>query len=185
MLKRLMDAHSKLANGKIILLLLFLFLLANLVIIPAIYPKFQTLDTLSSYTPAKAYELISSYGEQGRQFYAVIETTLDVLYPLVTALLFSLMILYTFKRAFPGNNRIWYLSLLSYAVLLADYLENICVVIMLLSYPREIIAVARISNFFTIAKFVLTPLQLLFIVGLVGWLIRAIRSRHSMESVEK
>lgn len=173
-----MEAHLKLANGRIILLLLFLFLLANLVIIPAIYPKFETLDMLSSYTPGKAYDLISSYGEQGRQSYAVIEVTLDLVYPFITALMFSLMNLYTFKRAFPGNGWVLKLSLTPYAILLADYLENACVVTMLLSYPRELIAVAQISNFFTITKFVLTPLQLLFVVGLIGWFIRAIRTRR-------
>jgi hypothetical protein len=174
-----MATHSKLANGKTILFLLFLFLLANLVVIQAIYPKFQTLDTLPSYSPDQAYELISSYGEQGRQYYALIEITLDLVYPFVMALMFSLITLYTFKRAFPGNNWILYVSFAPYAVLLADYLENACVVTMLLLYPREIILVAQISNFFTIAKFALTPLQLLFIVGLIGWLFRAIRSKQS------
>jgi hypothetical protein len=103
MLKRLMNAHTRLAKGRVILLLLFLFLLANLVIIPAVYPKFQTLDTLSSYTPGKAYELMTSYGEQGRRYYLTMEATLDTLYPFLTALMFSLMILYTFRRAFPGK----------------------------------------------------------------------------------
>ena len=179
MIKKLMDIHSKLANGKVILLLLFLFLLANFVVIQAIYPKFQTLDTLSSYTPDKAFQLISSYGEQGRQYYAMIEVTLDLIYPLITALLFSLIIFYTFKRAFPGHNWTLYLSLAPYAVLLADYLENICIVSMLLMYPRESSLLAQMSNFFTIAKFYLAPLQLLFIVGLIGWLFQAIRLRQS------
>jgi hypothetical protein len=49
-----MQLHIRMASGKIILLLLVLFLLANLVIIPAVYPKFETLDTQQSYTPAKA-----------------------------------------------------------------------------------------------------------------------------------
>ncbi len=179
MLKRLMDVHSKLANGKIIFLLLFLFLLANFVIIPAIYPKFQTLDTLPSYTPDRARELISSYGDQGRQYYAVIEVTLDLIYPFATALMFSLITLYTFKRAFPGNDSVLYLSLASYTVPVADYLENACIVTMLMIYPREMILVAKMSNFFTITKLALTPFQLLFLVGLVGWLIRAVRSRSS------
>ncbi|MGA2505377.1 MAG: hypothetical protein ABSG01_14940 [Anaerolineales bacterium] len=51
MFKKLIDVHSKLTNVKIILLLLLLFLLTNYVIVPAIYPKIQTLDILSSYTP--------------------------------------------------------------------------------------------------------------------------------------
>lgn len=178
MFKELIDLHLKLAKGKIILLLLFLFLLANLVIIPIIYPKFQTLDTLSSYTTEKAYDLFSSYGQQGRQYYAIIEVTLDLVYPFVTALLFSLIILYTFKQAFPANDRILYLALAPYAVLLADYLENAGIVTMLLSYPRQIPLVPKISNVLTIAKFALTPLQLVFIVGLIGWLFRTIRSRR-------
>ncbi|CAG0957103.1 hypothetical protein ANAEL_00407 [Anaerolineales bacterium] len=179
MLTRLTDIHLKLANGKVILLLLSLFLLANFVLIPAVYPKFQTLDTLYSYTPEKARELISSYGEQGRQSYLLTEVTLDLVYPFITALLFCLLILYTFKRAFPNNRRIWNLSLSSYLVMLADYLENACVVTMLLGYPREFTAIARISNFFTVTKFALSPLQLLFLVGLIGWGIRAIRTRWS------
>jgi hypothetical protein len=173
-----MEALSKLTTGRNILILLVLFLLANFVVIPAIYPKFETLDTLSSYTPGKAYDLISSYGTQGRQSYAVIEVTLDLVYPFITALMFSLIILYTFKRAFPDQGWALKLSLTPFAVLLADYLENACVVTMLLSYPRELIAVAQISNVFTITKFVLTPFELLFIVGLIGWLIRAIRTRR-------
>ena len=179
MFKKIIDTHAKLANGIVIIILLFLFLLANSVVIQAIYPKFQTLDTLSSYTPDKAFQLISSYGEQRRQYYAVIEVTLDLVYPFVTALMFSLITLYTFKRAFPNHNWTLYLSLTPYAVLLADYLENAGIVTMLLIYPRESVLLAQISNFFTIAKFSLAPLQLIFVVGLIGWLFRTIHSKRS------
>ncbi|MGA2488892.1 MAG: hypothetical protein ABSF99_01710 [Anaerolineales bacterium] len=157
MLKNLLDVLSRLANWKIILLLLILFLLANLAVIPAIYPKFETLDTLSSYTPEKAYQLISSYGEQGRQSYAVIECTLDLAYPFITALLFSLLALVTFKKAFPASRWVPYLSLLPFLIMLVDYLENSCVVTMLLSYPRELTGLAATSNIFTVIKFALTP----------------------------
>ena len=178
MFKRLMEKYGKWADGRIILFLLFLFLLTNLVIAPAIYPKFQTLDTLSSYTPQKAYELISSYGSPGRQSYAVIEVTLDLAYPLITALMFSLMILYTFKRAFPGIGWVQYVSLAPFVVMLADFLENASVVTMLLSYPRELAGVAQAANVFTVAKFALAPLQLLFVIGLIAWPIQVIRSKR-------
>jgi hypothetical protein len=58
-------------------------------------------------------------------------------------------------------------------------LENVCIVSMLLMYPRESALLAQISNFFTIAKFSLAPLQLLFVVGLIGWLIQTIRPKRS------
>lgn len=184
MINKIMDMHLKLANGKVILLLLFLFLLANFFVIQAIYPNFQTLDTLSSYTPDHAFQLISSYGEQGRQYYAVIEVTLDLIYPIVTALMFSLIIFYTFKRAFPSNKWILYLSLAPYTVLMADLLENVCIVSLLLIYPQKSVLLAQISNFFTIVKFSLAPLQLLFVIGVIGWLVQTIRAKRSNQVPE-
>lgn len=172
-----MNSLSKLASGRNILILLFLFLLANFVLIPAVYPAFETLDIKTSYTPEQAYQLISSYGEQGRQHYLIVELTLDVLYPLVSALLFSLAILYTFQRAFPGKPGSQKLALLPFGILVADYAENICVVIMLLRYPQELPLLAQVSNIFTFLKFALTPFELLVFVGLVGWLVQAIRAR--------
>jgi hypothetical protein len=165
---------TKYATGWNILILLALFLLANFVLVPAFYPKFQTLDTLSSYTPDQAFKLISSYGAQGRQTYAIIECTLDLVYPFVSALLFSLLILYSFQRGFPNQKWARWLALLPFAVMAFDILENTAVLILLLETPRESVAVARMANFFTIGKFALTPFELIFVPGLVGWLIRVI-----------
>ena len=66
---------GRLATGKNILILLALFLLADLVVVPLVYPRFQTLDMLNGYTPTQANQLIASYGQQGRQSYAIIEAT--------------------------------------------------------------------------------------------------------------
>jgi hypothetical protein len=172
-----MNTLARWATGRNIILLLVLFLLINLVIVPAFYPKFQTLDTLSSYTPKEAYQYISSYGDQGRRAYVVIEMTLDLVYPFVSALLFSLAILYTFKRGFPTHVWSHKLALIPFGVMLADYLENACVVTMLISYPHQLISVAAASNIFTVAKFVLSPFELIFIVGLLGWLVQSLRRR--------
>jgi hypothetical protein len=155
--------------------------MANLIAIPALYPKFQTLDTLVTYSPEKAYNLISSYGEQGRQYYAMIELTLDLIYPLISALLFSFVTLYTFHHGFPGFPWTDQLALVPFGILLADYLENACIIIMLVSYPRQLSFVAEISNIFTVIKLALTPFELFFLAGLIGWLIRRIRSGRKTE----
>jgi len=169
-----MNILGKLATGKIILILLALFLLVNFVAVPLVYPKFQTLDMSNGYSPAQAYQLIASYGPQGRQNYAIIEVTLDLVYPFVSALLFGLLILYSFQRGLPNQKWAYWLAFLPFAVMASDYLENICVLILLLEYPRELDAVARIASFFTTAKLVLSPFELLFILGFGGWLIRTI-----------
>jgi hypothetical protein len=166
MSNRIINKLTQLATGKNIIILLVLFLLFNFLIIPAVYPQFQTLDMLFSYTPEKAYELISSYGEQGRQYYAVIELTLDLIY--------------TFQRALPNHRELLNLSYIPFAVMLADYLENVGIVISLLAYPQKLPLIVCLANFFTISKYILTPFELLVAVGLIGWLIRVIRSRRSI-----
>ena len=172
-----MNILRSLATVRNILILLGLFLLINFVAVPLLYPPFQTLDTLPSYTPSEAYAYLASYGAAGRQAYLVTELTLDLIYPPISALLFSTVILYTFQRAFPSHPWTNKFALLPFAVLIADYLENASVVTMLLSFPRELPAVAAVSNVFTVTKFDLSWFELIFIVGLVGWMVQALRRR--------
>ncbi len=130
-----------------------------MVVLPAFYPKLQTLDILPSYTPEQAYRSIASYGDAGRQLYLVIDLTLDLVYPFITGLLFSLATLYTFQRGFPSHPLNRKLALLPFLPMLADYVENICVIIMLLRYPVERAMVANISGIATSTKFALIPLD--------------------------
>jgi len=165
---------TKLATGKNILILLGLFLLVNFVLVPLVYPRFETLDMSSGYTPDQAYKMISSYGVQGRQTYAIIEMTLDLAYPFISGLLFSLLILYSFQRGFPDQKWMQLLAWLPFGVMLSDYLENACILILLWGYPRELAAVAQIADFFTLAKLYLSPFELVFVLGLINWLFRII-----------
>ncbi len=175
-----MQMLSKLARGRNILLLLGLFFFMNLVVIPAVYPTFQTLDTLSGYSVSEAYRYLSSYGAEGRQLYLVIELTLDLVYPFTTALMFSLLILYTFQRAFPMHTWTHKLALIPFAVMLADYLENASIVTMLMNYPRQLPFVAAAANVFTRTKFDLTPFELISFIGLAGWGIKALMARKAL-----
>jgi hypothetical protein len=172
-----MKVLKRLAVGRNILILLAFFLLIIFLVAPQVYPTFQTLDTLNSYTPQKAYELISSYGNQGRQYYMIIELTLDIIYPFISALMFSLITLYTFQRAFPKQPWLCHVAWIPFVVMLADYLENISIVTMLIAYPRQLPIVAQIADFFTETKNFLTPFELLFLVGLIFWLARVVLSR--------
>ena len=91
------------------------------------------------------------------------------------------MILYTFRHGFPGFAWTNWLALIPFAIMSADFIENGCIVIMLLSYPHYLPNVAGIANIFTITKLALTPFELLFLAGLVGWLVRWIRSKNKPE----
>ncbi len=182
MLDNLTNILGKLATGKNIIILLILMIVANAVVIPLIYPQFETLDLQSSYSPDGAYNLISSYGEQGRLHYAVIELTLDLFYPLISALLFSLFTAYTFRRIFSPQSKLQYLALIPLAVMLVDYFENISVVTMLFIFPQRIDPVAQAANLFTVTKFALSYVELaLVLIGLIGLLAKKVLGIHNQK----
>ncbi len=171
MADKLVALLTKLATSKLILLFLFLVIAVNAFVLPLIYPRFETLDLQSSYSPEKAYQLIASYGEEGRGYYALIELTLDLMYPLLSALFFSSLTIYLLRRVFPPDSLWQKLPLLGLLVMSVDYLENTGIVVMLLSYPRRLDLVAQAANMFTIVKFGLSQLELIVIVlCLAGWL---------------
>ncbi len=184
MLDNLTNILGKLATRKNIIIFLILMIVANVVVIPLIYPQFETLDLQSSYTPDGAFNLISSYGAQGRLYYAVIELTLDLVYPLISALLFSLVTAYTFRRIFPLQSKLQYLALVPLVVMLVDYLENISIVTMLFSFPQKIDPIAQAANLFTITKFALSYVELaLVLIGLIGLLAKKVLGSRNQKAL--
>jgi hypothetical protein len=188
MADKLLDALTKLATGKLVIVFILLVIAVNAFVLPAIYPSFETLDLQSSYSPERAYQFIDSYGEEGRQYYVWIELTLDLIYPLLSALMFSTLTIYLFRRVFSPESFWQKLPLLGPIVMIVDYLENAGVVTLLLSYPRRLDIVAQAANMFTVAKFALSQVELLVIaIGLLGWLGKTVytRVRSSPGSMEK
>jgi len=177
MTTKFIDLLTKLANGWLIIVFLLLVIAINAYVVPAIYPP-ETLDVQSSYSPERAYQLIGSYGEEGRQYYVLIELTLDIVYPLISALFFSSLMIYLFRRTFPLDSFCQKLPLLGPIVMVVDYLENTGIVVMLLSYPRRLDVLAQVANAFTVAKFALSYLELILIlIGLLGWLGKIVYTR--------
>lgn len=159
--------------------LLTLFLFFNLVIIPRILSRLDRLsngtgiiDMLPSYTPDKLYAHLAAFDAQGRQFYMLHELTIDVIYPAISALLFSLAAAYLLCRTFANRSRFQYLALIPLLVMLVDYLENLCIVTLLAAYPHRLPALAQIANLFTIGKWALSAVEAVLVVGsLAGFLI--------------
>ncbi len=171
MANKILALLTKLSTGWWVIVFLLLVIAVNAFVVPAIYPGFETLDMQSSYSPERAYQLIGSYGEAGRHYYILIELTLDLIYPLLAALMFSSFTIYFFRRIFPLDTFWQKLPLLGPIVMIVDYMENASIVTMLLSYPRRLDFVARAANVFTVTKSFLTwPELVLMLIGLLGWL---------------
>ncbi len=169
-----------LAKGRRLLIALAVFAVYSVAIVAPAYRRVEAysggvgaIDFLIAYTPEQAYDMISAYGRQGRQYYAAIALTLDVLFPVGSALVFSLVLTYIFHRAFKDRGVLQRTLLVPPAAMVADLLENLTIATMLLSYPRKLPAVALAASAFSTVKWTAVAAQLaLVVIGLIAWLIR-------------
>ena len=166
-----------------VFLLVFIYIAASVVIfnfgfIPAISQLsqgFDIPDNTFNYTPEHLYRVLSIYGEEGRGLYRSFLLLLDFIYPALFAFTNSILLAYLFERLIP-KARFLYLS--PFIALLLDYLENILMLILLLNYPAQLIALARIASAITTLKLILV--NLLFVVTLIalaGVLMKALYKR--------
>lgn len=138
------------------------------------------LDLERSYSPEYAYEVFKLQGDVGRQFYKRLLISLDFIFPLTYMLFLSTILTFVLRRWLPYDNMLQKLSLIPFIAGLADYLENICILIMLNNYPKELYNIAMTGNVFTILKGALTVLSfLVLIIGLIGLLIQVIHNKNT------
>ena len=171
-MEKLTRLLNRLANWKTIVILILIAMPFNLVIFPMRSARLKELsgksapiiDMMFAYTPAQVYELVPAYGEQGRQLYAVTELTVDLAYPILYNLLLSVLMAIIFRGAFSSGSQWHKLPLLPLASWLADYLENVGITIMLVSYPQELDALAWVTSLFSTAKWTVGGASVIMIV---------------------
>ena len=168
------------ATGRIILILLGLFLLFTLVIFPLLTSRLTQLsngvsliDNEFSYTPEKVYQMVTSYGPEGRPLYIASILTADLVYPIIYGLLLVEAIIYFFRKSFAQDSIFQGGIYIPLAAMVADYLENICLVILLATFPNWQEGLAQAANIFTGLKWGLLLISIaLTLAGLVAWLFK-------------
>ena len=180
------DTLIRVATGPRILLLLAIFVVYNVAVMAPAYRRIETLsdgvgalDFLIIYSPEKAYDMVAAYGQQGRAYYAAIALTLDTVFPVLLALVFSLGLSYVFHRTYARKGVLQRAVLVPPAAMVADLLENIGIATMLLTYPQRLPAVALLASAFSTVKWTAVSAEvLLVVVGLVSWLIQKVFRRN-------
>jgi hypothetical protein len=174
------DTLIRLAIGTRILLLMAIFAVYNVAAMVPAYRRIETLsggvgalDLLIIYSPERAYDMIAAYGQQGRSYYATVALTLDTVFPVLLALVFSLVLTYVFHRTYAKRGVLHRAVLVPPAAMVADVLENFGIVTMLLAYPRKLPVVALLASAFSTVKWTAVSAEaVLVVVGLVSWLIK-------------
>jgi hypothetical protein len=136
----------------------------------------RALDFLIVYRPEKAYEMIAAYGEQGRHYYATIAPTLDTIFPLLSGSAFILTIASVYRRAFSREGVLHRALLIPVGAMVADLLENVGIVTMLLNYPRELRTIALLTSSMSTVKWTAVTAEIVLVaIGLVALGVRAAR----------
>lgn len=181
----LLSFIEALASRWTIAILVVIFLLLMLVIFPLAIGRLTALsggvgliDMEVGYSPNQVYQMIAAYGEQGRQHYILTTLTADLLYPLDYGLLLALLILVSYRRAFPTGRLVRFLVWMPLLATAFDLLENACIVTMLASYPAQLILVAQLAGMFTLVKWALVLMSVvLVLVGGIGLVVAMLQRK--------
>ena len=132
--------------------------------------KVQILDLCFSYTPEQARQYLSEYSPEARIFAAKFNLIADTIYPISYAFFFAILLAWVFKplrESLPACRNI---HLLPLAILIFDYMENICVINMLTKFPDISDGLIRQGSGLTSIKWILVGITVFSV--LAGFLLR-------------
>jgi hypothetical protein len=112
-------------------------------------PQMKLLDTRIFYTPADVKKLLEALGKQGRQLYAATQLSLDLVFPLLYALLLAILLLSVHEGEIERK-----LIVFPLLAMCADILENITIAYLALTFNEKESVLAWVSAMFTATKWI-------------------------------
>ncbi len=111
--------------------------------------RINVIDLTIGFNPQKTLTLVSEYGDAARAYYATNEMTVDVVYPIVYAFLFGIILSLLYRTTAYA-----WVNVLPFFCMLFDYGENATIVNLLRTYPQQSVVVATFCEIFKLFKWV-------------------------------
>jgi hypothetical protein len=130
----------------------------NLLDFPLSVPRMRALTGGHVYldfgfaNAAQAYRLLDAFGEAGRRAQLLLLPTVDVVLPLAASLFQVVAIAYAVRAAFGAASRYRGLALVGGLSLVFDYLENLAIAGLVLTYPDRHLGLAALTHALTSMK---------------------------------
>jgi hypothetical protein len=142
---------------------LFLFIATNIVyafMLIVTIPKVMSfaggmklLDMMpTGYSVEYVDSLFNALGENGRHAYLFNQLPVDMIYPGLFAISYCLVLAYFLNKLGKLESPLFYLCILPIFSGLSDYCENIGIIIMLKSYPKNSGLLSQVTSVFSILK---------------------------------
>ncbi len=159
-MRRVILYIQKVATGRNILIFLIpamaVYAIMLLYSIPQVghyAPKMKWFDlSPTGYSVEYANELLHVLGVKGRDLYLYLQLPMDFIYPGLFTVSCCLLLSWLFAKSYNSGSKMFYVSFVPVAAGLFDYLENIGIVGMLMSYPDVPKSLITITSFLTILK---------------------------------
>ena len=171
-MNKLRELTTKNLSGKKVLLLFIVTNIVYLLMLTITIPKtmaysgeMKLLDMMPmGYNFEYVNHLFESLGEKGRSVYLYHQIPLDMLYPFLFGMSYSLIMAYFLIKIDKLRSYWFYLCLLPIMAGAADYLENFGVIFMLNNFPNLSESSVNLTSAFTIIKSLLTTLYFISLV---------------------
>jgi len=166
MLSRFSDFLSRISSGRTLLFSFLVFLIFPLFALPWLGRQVdlysepgEAYELLFVSTPDELYSSFEGYGEQGRVVYALGTATIDMAFPVASALFQGILITMLVRKILPSRPRWQRLNLLPSGAALLDIMENLGLILLLLSYPGRLTPLAAATSLITVLKWTMVGLS--------------------------
>lgn len=180
------ETITKNVDGKIVLLLLVITNSIYALMLVVTIPKTMTfsdgmklLDMMpAGYDTDYVYTLFEKLGANGRDVYLKSQIPVDMVYPFLFGISYSLLMAYLLEKLNMLNSIFFHLCFLPIIAGLADYVENIGIINMLNNYPNLSQGSIDTTNVFSIVKSTTTTIYVLgMVITLLLYGIKIVRTR--------
>lgn len=142
-----------------------------IVTIPAVMQYTGGMDLLDmmpgGYNVDYVMTLFNKLGEAGRNTYHYRQIPADMIYPLLFAMAYPLLLGYIINKLGKFESRLYYLCYIPMLSGLFDYLENIGIIFMLRSYPDISKGLIQTTSIFSVCKSVMTSIFFVTLIVLL------------------
>lgn len=160
-------------NGRKVFILFILTNVLYVLMLTITIPKvmsfsggMQLLDMMpTGYGVEYVNSLLSVLGDNGRNAYLFNQLPVDMVYPFLFAITYSLMLAYFLNKLKKFDSYLFYFCLLPLFSGFFDYCENIGIISILNTYPNNSDNLTQITNIFSILKSFSTTIYFITLTG--------------------
>lgn len=183
------DLIKRNINGKKILLLFIFTNVIYAIMLAITIPKVMSfadgmklLDMMpTGYNSEYVNSLLSALGAAGRNAYLFNQLPVDMIYPFLFGITYSLLLAYIFNKLQKLDSFLFYLCFIPIFSGLFDYCENIGIITMLNNYPDNSNLLTQTTNVFSVLKSSFTTIYFIILtISLIVYGIKVIISKRAM-----